>query len=156
MKFIKKHGIIIIIVLIIILLIIGLILYLNARPKLKNIGNNYYYSENIVELPGTVTYKNDSLSSEHCLNNICISDVTFHYNNEVGKVDYKITNNSNKIVSGYLKMVFQNQSLLIVYKDLVPKRTINSSSQYMGIEIKDKSDYKLEKLSKEEIKKIIK
>ena len=53
-------------------------------------------------------------------------------------------------------MVFNDKSLVVVYKDLVPKQTINSFSQYSGIEITDKSDYKLEKLSKKEIKQIIK
>ena len=53
-------------------------------------------------------------------------------------------------------MVFNDSYLVITYKDLLPKKSIKSFSQYMGVEIKDKSDYKLEKLSKEEIKKIIK
>jgi hypothetical protein len=53
-------------------------------------------------------------------------------------------------------MVFKNKTLKVVYQDLAPKKTIRSQSQYSGIEIKDKSDYKLEKLTKEEISKLVK
>ena len=156
MKFIRKHLIAIIIVLIVILIIVGVILYLNSKPKLANIGNSYKFNSEEIELPNTVSYKNEKLSSKHCLNDVCIEDATFYYNNEVGRVEYTITNNSDKTVSGYMKMVFNEQSLVIVYKDLFPKRTVKSSSQYMGMEITDKNDYKLEKLTKEEIKSIIK
>ena len=147
MKFNKKHGIILIIGLIIILIIIGLILYLNKKPRPANIGNSYKFNGEEIELPNTVNYKNEKLSSKHCLKDICIEDANFYYNEEVGRVEYTITNLSNKTVSGYL---------VITYKDLLPKKSIKSFSQYMGVKIKDKSDYKLEKLSKEEIKKIIK
>lgn len=148
--------IILIIVLIVILITVGIILFLNRNPRRDNVGNSYNYNNEIIELPNTVTYKNEQLTLKHCLKNICISDVTFYYNEEIGRVEYTITNDSNKIVSGYLKMVFNDKSLVVVYKDLVPKQTINSFSQYSGIEINDKSDYKLEKLSKKEIKQIIK
>lgn len=156
MKFIRKYMIILIIVLIVILITVGIILFLNRNPRRDNVGNSYKYNNEVVELPNTVTYKNEKLSEKHCLKNICISDVTFYYNEEIGRVEYTITNNSNKTVSGYLKMVFNDKSLVVVYKDLSPKQTINSFSQYSGIEINDKSDYKLEKLSKKEIKQIIK
>ena len=156
MKFNKKHGIILIIGLIIILIIIGLILYLNKKPRPANIGNSYKFNGEEIELPNTVNYKNEKLSSKHCLKDICIEDANFYYNEEIGRVEYTITNLSDKTVSGYLKMVFNDSYLVITYKDLLPKKSIKSFSQYMGVEIKDKSDYKLEKLSKEEIKKIIK
>ena len=156
MKFIRKHLILLIIILIVILVVVGIILFLNRNPRRDNIGNTYKFNNEVVELPNTVSYKNDNLISKHCLKDICIENATFYYNDEMGRVEYTITNNSNKTVSGYLKMVFNDQSLIIVYKDLVPKKTINSFSQYTGIEIKDKTDYKLEKLSKEEIKSIIK
>lgn len=156
MEFIKKNRILIVIVLIIILVIVGVVLFLTSNPKDTGKGNSYTFGDDVIDLPGSTTYKNDLLSSKHCLNNICISDATFYYNDEVGKVEYTITNTSKKKVSGYLKMVFNEQSLLIVYNDLKPNKTIKSESQYVGIEIKDKSDYKLEELTKEELSKIIK
>ena len=53
-------------------------------------------------------------------------------------------------------MVFNNKSLIIAYNDLKSMETVKSESQYMGIEIEDKSDYKLVELTEEEINKIIK
>lgn len=156
MKLERKHKILIIIILLIILLVVGVVLFLNSKKIPDKRGNYYNMSDEVIELPDTVTYENSSLSSKHCLKDICINDAVFYYNNEVGRVEYTITNTSNKVVSGYLKMVFKDQSLIVIYKNLGPKKTIKSSSQYMGIEIKDKSDYKLVKLNKKEIKKIIK
>ena len=149
----KKNKIIIIIITIAILILVGLIIFF-ITPKNNNyIGNTYNFSDDTLKED---TYKSDQLSSKHCLNNICINDVTFYYNDKMGRVEYTITNNSNEVESGYLKMVFNDQSLLVIYKNLNPNETINSRSQYEGIEIKDKSDYKLEKLTKEEISKIVK
>lgn len=156
MKILKKHGILIIIIAIVILLVIGLILYLNGKPIKNDLLNSYDYDDKVVELPNTSTYKNDKLSSKHCLNDICIDNATFYYNDNEGRVEYTITNNSNSIKSGYLKMIFKDQNLKIIYKNLEPKKTIKSRSSYMGIDIKDKSDYKLEELTKEEISKIVK
>lgn len=156
MKFIKKYRILIVSVLLVILIVVGVILFLNSKKKDTGRGNEYNFGDEVIELPGTTNYKNDKLSSKHCLNHICITDAVFYYNDKVGRVEYKITNTSKKNKSGYLKMIFNNQSLLVVYKDLSPNETIKSESQYMGIEIEDKSDYKLEKLTDEEISKIIK
>lgn len=147
-----KKKILIIIITIIILALIGIIIF-SITPKSSELGNAYTFSNEKVK---EETYKNDKLSSKHCLNSICIEDATFYYNDNMGRVEYIITNTSNKTVSGYLKMVFKNQTLKVVYQDLAPKKTIRSQSQYSGIEIDDKSDYKLEKLTKEEISKIVK
>lgn len=148
----NKKNILIIIITIAILALIGLIIF-SITPKSKGLGNTYTFSNEKVK---EETYKNDKLSSKHCLDSVCIEDAIFYYDDNMGRVEYTITNTSNKTVSGYLKMIFKNQTLKIVYKDLGPKKTVKSQSQYTGIEIEDKSDYKLEKLTKEEISKIVK
>ena len=150
----KNNKILIIVIAIIILVIVGLIVLLIPKKGEDEWGNSYNFSDDVVELPDTVTYNNEKLTSRHCLNSICVEEVTFYYSNDTGRVEYTITNTSNKTKSGYLKMVFKNEFLIIAYKDLVPKRTIKSRTQYTGKEIKDKSDYKLKKLTKEEISKI--
>ena len=156
MKFIKKHKILIIVVILIIILVVGVIIFLKNMKKDDGRGNEYNFSDEVIELPGTVNYKNENLSSKHCLNDICISEATFYYNDKVGRVEYKITNTSKKKKSGYMKMVFKDKYLIIIYKDLNPGETIKSESQYMDMEIEDKNDYKKEELTKEEINKIIK
>ena len=156
MKLIRKYLILIIVVAIVLLVIVGITLFLTSGMRGRIKGNHYNIEETVIDLPGTITYKNNSLAAEHCLNKICISDAVFYYNDEVGRVEYNITNTSKKKKSGYLKMVFDNQSLIVIYKDLKPNETIKSESQYMGIEIRDKNDYKLHELTKEEISKLVK
>ena len=156
MKFIKKNRILIIVILLIILIVVGVILFINSKPKDTGRGNDYKFKEEVIEIPGSTTYKNDELSAKHCLNKICIENVVFYYNDKMGRVEYTITNTSKKKKSGYLKMVFNNKSLIIAYNDLKSMETVKSESQYMGIEIEDKSDYKLVELTEEEINKIIK
>ena len=132
-------------------------MFLNSGSKDTGRGNDYKFQEEVIEIPGTTIYKNDELSAKHCINEICIENVVFYYNDKVGRVEYTITNTSKKKKSGYLKMVFNNTtSLLITYSDLESNESIKSESQYMGIEIEDKSDYKLVELTEEEINKIIK
>lgn len=156
MKLIRKYLILIIIVAIVLLLAVGITLFLTSGMRGRIKGNHYDFGDSVIDLPGTITYKNDSLGAKHCLNDICIENATFYYNDEVGRVEYNITNTSKKKASGYLKMVFDNQSLIVIYKDLKPNKTVKSESQYMGIEIRDKNDYKLKELTKEEISKLIK
>lgn len=156
MNFIKKNKILIIIICIVILIVIGLILFFNNNSKQEPEINDYNYNNTPRELTNTTVYSNDTLSSSHCLNGICISKATFYYTDSVGRVEYTITNTSNKVKSGYLKMVFNEQSLIVSYKNLKPNESIISKSQYMGMEIKNKDDYKLEKLSDDEISQIIK
>lgn len=156
MNFIKKNRILIIVILLIILIVVGVILFINSRVKDTGRGNDYKFKEEVIEIPGSTTYKNDELSAKHCLNKICIENVVFYYNDKMGRVEYTITNTSKRKKSGYLKMVFNNKSLIIAYNDLKSMETVKSESQYMGIEIEDKSDYKLVELTEEEINKIIK
>lgn len=156
MKFIKKNKILIIIICIIVLIVIGLILFFNSNREQEPEINDYNYNNTPRELTDTTVYSNDNLSSSHCLNGICISKATFYYTDSVGRVEYTITNTSDKEKSGYLKMVFKEQSLIISYKKLKPKESITSKSQYIGMEISNKEDYKLEKLSDDEISQIIK
>ena len=152
----KKVLIIVISVLVLILVIVGLVLFFTHNGKDNRRENNYDINDEIIDLPGTVTYTSDELNSKHCLKGICIENATFSYTDQIGKVEYTITNTSKKKKSGYLKMVFGNQTLLVVYKNLKPNWTVKSSSQYVGVEITDKNDYELKELTKEEISQIVK
>lgn len=155
MKKLKENKLTLIIILaMIILIIVGVVLFFTSNPTGKKILNNYNFKDETVELDGTNVYKNENLYSKHCLNGICINEATFYYNDKEGRVEYTITNTSNEVKSGYMRMIFGSQSLVIVYKDLAPNKTINSRSQYEGVDIKDKSDYKLLEFTEEEISKM--
>lgn len=156
MKIFKNRKTLIVLIIIVVLILVGVILAVFFKPESKAKPNAYDFEGEVVELPNTVTYTNDKLNEKHCIEDICIGNVTFYYNDLEGRVEYTITNNSKTTRSGYLKMVFNDQELSVIYKDLRPKKTINSRSQYMGMEIKDKSNYSLRKMTKEEISKITK
>lgn len=147
-------------VLIVIFLIVLLILWSNYSKKeeitKESVVNNYKMANDIVELPETVSYTNDKLEEKHCLNSICISNTSFHYRNNEGTVNYNITNVGDSIKSGLLKMNFSGTSLIVVFQDLGPGESVSSSSQYVGMEILNKEDFKLEVLKKSDNNIIIK
>ena len=117
--------------------------------------NNYIISDKIEEEPNTQTYTNEVLASSHCLQSICVLNATFHYNDEIGRVDYSLENHSSEMATGFLKMVFGNQSLIISYQDLAPGNIIQTSSYYRGKKINNMEDYHLEELTDIEKSKIV-
>lgn len=149
----RKILIICLIILVIILLvIIGIFIFGNPKKKEVNI---YNYTNKSEELPGSKEYTSNKLKASHCLKKICVENVVFHYTDNAGRVDLTVYNKTNKKKSGYLKMVFKEQELVIIY-DVDGGGRIQTSSNYEGFEIKDKENYTLEELSKEEIEEITK
>ncbi len=154
----KKNKIVFIIVGISIFLVIGLLEILvfskpKNYPKVSK-KNLYIVAPDKVKEKGLVEYTNDQLIDAHCLDGICIDGVTFYYTETGGRIEYSITNLSGTIASGYLKLVFDKQSLVAIYDNLQPNQTIKTSSFYVGTSIENKTDYKLERLTEKEIQKI--
>ena len=116
--------------------------------------NQYTILPGVKEEEGIEVYTNDFLSSQHCMNSICIEGATFHYKDQGGRVDYTIMNQSSEVASGFLKMVFGGQSLVIAYQNIEPGQRIETSSYYGGGDVSFKEDYSLNVLSDEEIRKI--
>ena len=145
-----------IIILLIVLLIIWGSYHKNNNGSTENAVNNYNISEDVIDLPDTIYYSNETLTKEHCLNSICISNASFQYRNNEGTVYYDITNIGDSIESGLLKMNFSGTSLIVVFQEISPKKTISSSSQYVGMEILNKDDFVLEELDKSDMDSVIK
>lgn len=152
----KKKSLIIIITILIIILLSILLFFILSPKSTRKTANNYNFSDSSKELPGTKSYTNEKLEKAHCVDNVCVENVVFYYNGNKGRVDYTIMNRNPYSVSGTLKMVFGDKSLLVSYNNLSAQSRIEGSSSYVDLDIKDKENYKLEKLSKEELKKIIK
>ena len=114
----------------------------------------YILSDGVAEIPGTITYTNDDLKKGHCLDGICVLDVTFYYIDDEGRLECTILNQSSKEESGYLKLVFGEDRLTVVYRNLSPGKMVKTISKYHKLTIPDKDDYVLEKLTDEEISKI--
>ena len=150
----KKIVIAIVVVIVVILLIVSLVLF----NKKKNTGvrhyKDYIISDKVVEVPGTYLRRTDTLSSKHCLEDICVTDFIIHYKGNTGRIDYKITNNSKKNKSGYLKFVFANKKKIIVSYNLKRGKTLDKTIQYSNLDLSNILDYELKKLSKSEMSNI--
>lgn len=157
MKFDKRNILIaIIVVLLIVLIILLFILIPKVGKKSKGRENSYIYNREVVELPGTKEISNDALSSDHCIDGVCIYDATIHYVDNRGRVDFKIKNTTNKIKTGYLKLDFGNDFLITFYKSLPPKTTVEKTAQYANIDFSEATDFKVKQLTKKEIEELIK
>ncbi|MBR1936128.1 MAG: hypothetical protein IJ842_00380 [Bacilli bacterium] len=154
-NFIKNNVVKIVCGLLMICLVV-LLLLLKPQKSTKHVKNYYNFSDEVVETPNTVVIKNDSMSREHCSNNICIKDVEFYYDSVQGRFNYTVINKTNVVQSGYLKLVFGEKSFIVVYSDVLPgKEKLNTS--YFNIDnLKLTDDYILEELSEEDKSRIIK
>lgn len=155
-KFILDHMRLIIIIICIILAIAIICILFNVTVHKKNhpSSTEYKVSDKVVELPGTEVITTDSMKEEHCLNDICVSDVVVYNANKEGRVECIVTNKSNKVKTDYFKLVFNDIPLVISYKNLKPSKTVKAIAQYKGKDIKNVDDYVLKELTKEEKEKI--
>ena len=156
MKINKRILIVIVIVILVIVLSILSVLFEKKKPTGNIEKNNYHISNKVEDEPGTKSYTSDKIKKSHCIDNICVEDVVFYYNESQGRIEYKVVNKSSNTVSGYMKIVYSNETFNVIYDDLKPGQSVETRTQFSGVKISDQEDYKLEKLSKEEIDKIIK
>lgn len=110
-------------------------------------------SDKVVELDGTKKYQTEAMTKEHCINKICLYDVTVFSATNIGRVEYIIENKSTEVKSGYLKLMFKNKYVFIAYSKLEPNKSKRSSTQFTGTFTKV-DDYTLVEMTEEEIKNI--
>lgn len=150
-----KLIIIILSILILLLIIIGLVL-ISKSSKNEEGFNDYEISNEVVELPGTKVVKNDTLKEEHCIDKICVSDVVIYKTDKDGRVECNITNKNENTESGYLRLKFNEIHLIVAYKNVLSNSSSKAVAQYTNMDIKDIGNYSVEKLTKKEIKSLIK
>lgn len=154
-KFIEEHIKVIIIIVAVSILLLGiLILVFSQHKSSSKESDSSIVNPPIKELPGTKRYTTEKLRSRHCLDSICVGDATFYYIDNQGRVDYVLTNISNDVKTGYLKMVFGEQSLVIAYDSLKPMQSVKTSSHYKNITFESKEDYVLEELNSDDLSHI--
>ncbi len=140
-------------------LVIGIVeMYFFSRPKKHVKGdsvNHYSVSSQKIKNSNLKVYTNEQLKETHCIDVICVENVTFYYENNRGKISYSIMNQSDKVVSGFVKLVFGEQYLIAPYENLKANQKIQTSSYFEGISISAKENYVLEKLTKAEEDKIV-
>ena len=157
-KLVAAHKEIVFIVLIIVFLLIAIVLGVRLAPdkkENKNSNDKYQFTGELKEIEGTTEYSNDDLKKDHCIDDICISEATFYYLGNEGRVDYVITNKSSSKQSGSYKMVFGDDYLVVYFTDLEPGKPVKTTSQYVGKTIPNMENYTLEYLRKKKKSKII-
>ena len=148
----RKYFIILLIFIIIIGIIVGITLIprSNKEEKEDKLKNQYQISDQTIS-DNAISYTNDSLKKLHCLDSICIENMTIHYYKDGGgRVDYTILNQSKETVSGVMNINFGKHSLIAYYSDLEPNGTVKTGSYYADFTIHDMSDYTLSSVSDSE------
>lgn len=159
----NKYKKIIYIILVLIFLLLLFILIYIFRDKDKYIyeyldeqNKNIVVKDTIKEKTGTFIRSLDSLSKEHCINDICIKKVIIYYIGDEGRIEYEITNKSKKKVSGALKLEFDNdKTTYIIYNKLKKKETVKGTISFTGTDLSNVYNYKLYEVEKDELKKLL-
>lgn len=150
----SKKLILLIIVIIAFLFIVFGILYLVSNNK-SNVGyNQYRISDQVVEFEGTVIMKSPQLTDGHCLDDICVKNVAIYDIGGEGRIEYTVTNNSDKTVSGILKLNFGDTYTYVAYNDLESGKSLSTKTMYRNGKFVDVKDFKIEKLTDEEMARI--
>lgn len=147
----------------VVLIILVLFIALLFRDEEKIIYDYYdKQNSNIVvtkgykELPGTFIRNIDTLKKEHCKDDICISNMQIFYRKNSGRIEYEITNNSKKKVTGAFKIKFDNGNITyIVFSKLKKGETRKGIISYTDADYSNVYDYSLKKLNDKEFKKLL-
>jgi hypothetical protein len=153
-KNLKKYRFLITGIIIIVFLLSLLVISFNGNLKEDGDYNQYKISSEKKEIPGTEIITSETLSSEHCNGDICVSDLVIHNNNGLGRAEYTVTNKGNMEASGYLKLNFGDKSITIFYQNVAPSKSTKNISQFNNLDFSGVTDYSLDELSKEEKDKI--
>lgn len=151
----KKLMIIIIVLSIIFFLIIALIIF-NDGDKKKN--NNIKKSNEIVftdkdKYKDAEIITNENFKKNHCIDSICINNLIIYKSKDYYNIELKIKNKSKKIATGYLKVIFNDIEIPVVYNNLKSNDETIYTIEF-DKEMKLGEDYKVKKLTKKEIENI--
>ena len=135
---------------------VEIILFSQSKNLSKGDSENHYsVSSEKGQASYDTTYTNEKLKAVHCVDSICIENVTLYYQGTNGKMEYTIENRGSEAVSGFVQLVFGDKSLIVSYQDLKAKQKIQGSSYFTEIKIQNTEDYVLKKLTDEEKSEIV-
>lgn len=160
-KFFTKYKLICFIILLSVFLIILGILLFSKSPKQENTPpskekktasykENYVYDNNIYRDATVVS--NEALTKEHCLDEVCIKDLTIYQGTYYNNVVLKIVNKTTKTKTGQLALVFGDRVLFVSYKNLKEGDTTNYTVELGDKMISDSSDFTVRYLTDDEKK----
>lgn len=141
-----------------IFLLVGLIVILSTNDHGKKeegkIGKNNYKIVTGKEYEDVTVITNDTLKKEHCLDDICIKDLTIYYFNNYNSIELDIINKGLKSATGYMKVVFGDLERTVAYKDLKQNGEVHYIIQLDKVKVPNTDDFSIRKLTKEEEKMI--
>ena len=144
----RKFLIIVLSICLVVLISIIILFVFKNKGNNKKETSNYNINEKEEELPGTKVYDDKKNLSEHCLDDICVKNAILYYidSTDSGRVEYTVVNKGKTISSGKLQMVFDNTTIAIIYDDLGPGSSINTSTQFSNKKISNVNDYELKRI----------
>lgn len=104
---------------------------------------------------GTKVNTSKKLQKEHCVDNICVSNVYIYYVDDRGEIKYTVENKSSSSKKGYLKMNFNGNEIYLNYDFSQNGNKYENIASYTGTDIGKVKNYTLKKLTKKEEKSII-
>ena len=151
-------GLILLAILLVILLF-SLIFGNKEEKILKDLdekNKNIVVSKTKKEKPGTLIRNLDSLRKEHCKDDICVKNVIVYYIKNQGRIEYEITNNSKKKVTGAFKIKFDNdKSSYIIFNKLKKNETRQGVISFTNLDLSNIYDYSLTRVKDDELKKLV-
>ena len=152
----KNKKWILFIILIVLFIVLIILAFFNHGKKESDDEGKIKILSGVYNDPDCVTITNQSLKKEQCINDLCVRNVVLNSYPNKGSITYKITNKSNKELSGYLKLVFDSYTAYIVYDKLGAGKTEDGYVGYSGFDLRNEKEYKLQKLTDSEYSAIIK
>lgn len=158
---IKKNKNILLIVLgimALVLLFIGLIFVFSNKDKdekeVLKIGKNNYKIVNSNKYEGATVITNDRLKEEHCVDYVCIKDLTIYYLADYNNIELDIVNKGRNTATGYIKVIFKDLERTVAYKNLQKDSKTHYVIQLGSTKIDDTSDFEVRKLTAKEEKEL--
>lgn len=154
----KRNQKLITILTVVIIAFLLILLVISSKGSLKgkeSNDNQYRISDYEVELPDTIVTKNDKLTKGHCLDDICVKDVVIYDANGEGRIEYTIVNNGSEKATDILKLNFGDSFTYVAFTDLSSNNSVRSKTIYKVGNYKNIEDFKIERLTEEELGKIV-
>lgn len=164
-KFLNKKNLIIICsVLLFVLIIIILVEVFDKsgiddnKPKPIDYSNVKYItvSDELSDDPDRIKISGKKMKKEQCYDNICISDVEILCYENIGTISYIIWNTETVAKDVYLKIKIGDFNGHILVDKLEPGDKYRGHIGYDGYDLRKTKSYKLQPMTDDEIKAIVK
>lgn len=120
--------------------------------KIKGI----YVSDERTHYDDSVFLSGKRLSKEKCFDDICVSDIKITCNEKSGEIEYVLKNNNKSKKAIYLKIVIGKYRGYIIKENVDSSVKINGYIGYSGYDLRKTKSYKLQPMTDDEIKAIVK